>query len=135
MKPWWLNGIPSLAVGMPPLSGDLLSLLPQQRCTFATALQEGCILRLVVGLCCRSSNSSPSSTTAPAMMPTTTTTMKRQSRWHIPAFVPVCWGAGIQSRIPVPAGFRRNPAATSLMFHLFSGPELYFRSGPESVPV
>ena len=59
MKPWRLNGIPSLAVGVPPLSGDLLSLLHQQRCTLATALQEGCILGLVVGICCRcSSNSS-----------------------------------------------------------------------------
>ena len=43
--------------------------------------------------------------------------------------------AGIQGRIPVPAGFRQNPAATSLMFRLFYGPEPYLRSGPESVPV
>ena len=56
-------------------------------------------------------------------------------RWHIPVFVPVCWDAGIQDRIPVPAGIRWNPAATSLMFCLFYGLELYFRSGPESVPV
>ncbi len=47
----------------------------------------------------------------------------------------VFWGAGIQGRIPVPAGFRQNPAATSLMFRLFYGPEPYFRSGPESVLV
>ena len=42
-----------------------------------------------------------------------------QPRLHIPDFVPVCWGAGIQGRIPVPAGFRRNPAAASLMLRLF----------------
>jgi hypothetical protein len=53
------------------------------------------------------------------------------TRWHIPVFIPVCWGAGIQDRIPVPAGIRRNPAATSLMFRLFYGPEHYFRSGPD----
>jgi hypothetical protein len=28
-----------------PLTGNLLSLLPQQRFTFATALQEGCVAR------------------------------------------------------------------------------------------
>ncbi len=50
-------------------------------------------------------------------------------------FRSVFWGAGIQGRIPVPAGIRRNPAATSLMFRLFYGPEPYFRSGLESVPV
>ncbi len=53
------------------------------------------------------------------------------ARWHIPVFVPVCWGAGIQDRIPVPAGIWRNPAATSLMFRLFYGPEPYFHSGPD----
>ena len=79
MKPWQLNGISGLAIGVPPLSGDLLSPLPQQRFTFATALQEECVLHLVVGLCRRSSNSSPFSTTAPVMMSTTTTTMERQS--------------------------------------------------------
>ena len=33
------------------------------------------------------------------------------------------------------AGFRQNPAATSLVFRLFYGPEPYFHSGPESIPV
>ncbi len=49
-------------------------------------------------------------------------------RWHTPVFVPVCWGA---DRIPVPAGIRRNLAATSLMLRLFYGPEPYFRNGPD----
>jgi len=40
-KPWRWNGTHSLVIGRPPLNGNLLSLLPQQRCTFATALQEG----------------------------------------------------------------------------------------------
>ncbi len=52
----------------------------------------------------------------------------------------VFWGAGIQGRIPVPAGFRwnlfrQNPATTSLMLRLFYGLEPYFRCKPESVLV
>jgi hypothetical protein len=50
-------------------------------------------------------------------------------------FCSCVWGGGIQGRIPVPAGFRRNPAATSLIFCLFYGPGPYFRCGPESFPV
>ena len=49
-----------------------------------------------------------------------------RSRWHIPVFVPVCWGARIQDRIPVPAGIWRNPATTTQMFCLFYGPEPNF---------
>ena len=63
----------------PPLTVGLLSLLPQQRGTFATALQEGCVLRLVASFCRRSSHGSPSFTTAPAMTPATTSTMKPQT--------------------------------------------------------
>ena len=40
-----VKGTPSLAIGEPPLTGNLISLLPQQRCTFVTALQEGCVAR------------------------------------------------------------------------------------------
>ena len=43
MKPCRWNCTPSLVVGMPPLSGHLLSLLPKQRSTFTTALQKGCV--------------------------------------------------------------------------------------------
>ena len=61
----------------------------------------------------------------------TSTKPVMKPRWHIPVFVPICWGAGIQDRIPVQAGMRRNLAATSMMFRLFYGPEPYFRSGPD----
>ena len=54
-------------------------------------------------------------------------------KWHISVFVPFFWGPESKGRIPVPAGFRWNPAATSLMIRLFYGPEPFFRSGPESV--
>ncbi len=79
MKPLWWIGIPSLAVGLPPLPGDLLSLLPQQRYIRDSIARRMCHT-LVTDLCHRFSHGSPFSTTPLAIVPTTTTTtMKWQS--------------------------------------------------------